>query len=138
MKKKQFNYVLARGIQEEGYYCRLVTPVTVGRRSHHYSAWVHRDGEGWRARWVGCKRTTKVCESRDAAMEHLIKLGRRQRAAAKTRCTCREPKSHRDCMYCGCGWAGEVVCGQCAEAGIDGKVIRGTERRVCRLHKHDD
>ena len=51
------------------------------------------------------------------------------------KCGCRKPKRHPDCMYCGCGYWGEVVCGVCHEAGIDGKVIRGTERRVCKAHK---
>lgn len=55
---------------------------------------------------------------------------------AKThKCGCREPKRHADCQYCGSCWAGEVVCGVCHEQGIDGKVIRGTERRRCRKHR---
>ena len=53
------------------------------------------------------------------------------------KCGCREPKRHRDCMYCGVGYWGEVVCGVCKEAGIDGKVIRGTERRTCQNHKQE-
>lgn len=38
-------------------------------------------------------------------------------------------KTHPDCQYCGVQYVGEVVCGVCHEAGIDGKVIRGTEAR---------
>ena len=51
------------------------------------------------------------------------------------KCRCREPKRHPDCMYCGCGYWGEVVCGVCKEDGIDGKLIRGTGRIVCAKHK---
>jgi len=49
-------------------------------------------------------------------------------------CTCREPKTHRDCFYCGNGW-NENVCGVCYDAGIDGRLIRGTGRKVCAKHK---
>ena len=50
-------------------------------------------------------------------------------------CRCRPPKTHPDCMYCGTSYAGEVVCGVCREAGIDGKLIRGTGRVTCKEHK---
>lgn len=50
-------------------------------------------------------------------------------------CGCREPKRHRDCMYCGSSWAGEVICGVCKEEGIDGRLIRGTGRRTCAAHR---
>lgn len=55
----------------------------------------------------------------------------------KAPCTCRAPKRHRDCAYCGyTAHSNEKVCGACAEAGIDGAgIIRGTERRVCAAHK---
>lgn len=56
-------------------------------------------------------------------------------AREEGQCRCREPKRHRDCLYCGMGGACTHVCGECKEAGVDGPVIRGTERRVCRLHK---
>lgn len=59
-------------------------------------------------------------------------------SAVPAKCLCREPKRHRDCMYCGSGYWGEVVCGICKEQGIDGKVIRGTERRVCAKHRAKD
>jgi hypothetical protein len=54
-----------------------------------------------------------------------------------TKCMCREPKAHRDCMYCGSGVAIPTggVCGVCHENGIDGPVILGTGRVVCKLHK---
>jgi hypothetical protein len=51
------------------------------------------------------------------------------------KCLCREPKRDPYCQYCGHLYAGELVCGVCHEAGIDGKVIKGTERRICKLHK---
>jgi len=51
------------------------------------------------------------------------------------KCRCHEPKRHRDCMFCGSGWAGEVICGVCKEEGIDGRLIRGTGRTVCKEHK---
>ncbi len=54
-----------------------------------------------------------------------------------TKCTCRPPKRHNDCQYCGVGWWGEVVCGVCREQGIDGRLIPGTGRRVCKLHKKE-
>ena len=50
-------------------------------------------------------------------------------------CRCRAPRRHRDCMYCGSGWAGEVICGICKENGIDGKLIPGTGRVCCASHK---
>ena len=50
-------------------------------------------------------------------------------------CRCRPPKRHADCMYCGTGYAGEMVCGVCRELGIDGKLIRGTGRLVCKYHR---
>lgn len=52
------------------------------------------------------------------------------------KCRCRPPKRHNDCMYCGCYYAGEVVCGVCKENGIDGRCIPGTARVVCKEHKH--
>lgn len=62
-----------------------------------------------------------------------IKKAERKTRAKK--CGCREPQLHDDCMYCGKYWAGEVVCGVCRENGIDGRLIRGTGRRVCAEHK---
>jgi hypothetical protein len=55
--------------------------------------------------------------------------------AKVTKCTCRAPKRHRDCMYCGSGWMGEIICGVCREAGIDGRLIPGTGRRMCAEHR---
>jgi hypothetical protein len=49
-------------------------------------------------------------------------------------CGCRKPKRHSDCMYCGSGF-GDSICGVCKEAGIDGRLIRGTGRRTCAQHK---
>lgn len=57
---------------------------------------------------------------------------------ANTTCGCRPPKKHIDCAYCGIGGPCTHICGVCKEAGIDGQVIRGTERRVCQLHKRDN
>lgn len=57
---------------------------------------------------------------------HVGRPRRRYVATTVTR-KARPAKHHVDCMYCGTGWAGEVVCGACREAGIDGAVIRGTE-----------
>lgn len=53
----------------------------------------------------------------------------------KPSCGCRDAKRHRDCAYCGCGGPCTHICGQCKEGGIDGPVIRGTERRTCKEHK---
>jgi hypothetical protein len=63
------------------------------------------------------------------------KKGQARKKIAK--CTCREPKTHRDCTYCGVGVALPEggVCGMCHENDIDGPVIRGTKRVVCKLHK---
>ena len=47
------------------------------------------------------------------------------------KCKCREPKTHPDCAYCGYG-ASEKICGVCKDDGIDGPVIRGTSRVVCK------
>jgi len=55
----------------------------------------------------------------------------------KKKCLCRSPKRHRDCQYCGSAFVGDVVCGICKEAGIDGKLIRGTGRVVCAAHKKE-
>jgi hypothetical protein len=54
------------------------------------------------------------------------------------KCRCRPPKRHRDCCYCGSGWNDEKICGVCREGGIDGPVIRGTGRVICKLHKRPD
>jgi hypothetical protein len=59
-------------------------------------------------------------------------------AVEPERCRCRPPRRHRDCMYCGTSWAGEVVCGVCRAAGIDGRVIRGTSGAVCSRHRSRD
>lgn len=54
----------------------------------------------------------------------------------KKACRCREPKTHRDCLYCGYrSVMPGYVCGVCKEAGIDGKTIPGTARVRCALHK---
>jgi hypothetical protein len=54
-------------------------------------------------------------------------------------CSCREPRRHEDCTSCGYGCDGNHICGLCMDAGIDGPVIRGTERRTCRSHReHQD
>jgi len=56
-------------------------------------------------------------------------------AKVDKKCRCREPKRDQYCMYCGTYYAGEFVCGVCKESGIDGHVIRGTSRVVCKMHK---
>lgn len=83
-------------------------------------------------------RTILDGESRHQAGWYADKFEREAQEKEPKQCGCRSPKSHRDCMYCGNGWAGEVVCGVCKEQGIDGKVIRGTERRVCKAHKQSE
>ncbi len=50
-------------------------------------------------------------------------------------CGCRAAKMHRDCAYCGWGWADGKICGSCRDRGIDGKVIAGTAARSCAAHK---
>ena len=52
------------------------------------------------------------------------------------KCKCRLPKTHPSCMYCGSTYMGEFICEVCAEAGIDGEVIRGTKRIICSKHKN--
>jgi hypothetical protein len=52
----------------------------------------------------------------------------------KEKCRCRPAKRHRDCAYCGIGYS-DHICGICKEAGIDGPVIRGTSKVICKLHK---
>ena len=52
-----------------------------------------------------------------------------------TKCKCRESKRHDDCSYCGSGLIPDMICGVCKENGIDGKVIRGTSRVICKIHK---
>jgi hypothetical protein len=54
------------------------------------------------------------------------------------KCTCRQPKTHSNCMYCGSNFNGEFICGVCSEAGIDGKVIKGTKRVICSKHKKNN
>lgn len=53
------------------------------------------------------------------------------------KCRCRPPKSHEDCSYCGSGYEPDYICGMCAAAGIDGKVIRGTGRVICKVHRKE-
>lgn len=48
-------------------------------------------------------------------------------------CGCREAKKHPDCFYCGRGV--DRLCGACSAQGIDGPVIRGTEKRTCAAHR---
>jgi len=81
-------------------------------------------------------------EDRESWKHELDILLRNHRNLTRGSCGCREPKSHRDCCYCGVGWAGPVICGECAEAGIDHDesapnrgIIKGTERRTCSFHK---
>jgi hypothetical protein len=50
-------------------------------------------------------------------------------------CRCRPARRHRDCAYCGVGWADGAVCGVCKAAGIDGKTIPGTAAVACAAHK---
>ena len=57
-------------------------------------------------------------------------------AALQKGCGCKLPKRHRDCSYCGVtSHQPDSVCGMCREMGIDGKLIRGTGRKVCSHHK---
>jgi len=53
----------------------------------------------------------------------------------KEKCRCRPAKIHRDCAYCGTSYSDGRICGVCAVNGIDGLVIRGTSRVICKLHK---
>ena len=53
----------------------------------------------------------------------------------KNKCRCRPPKKHSYCAYCRSLYGGDFICGICKEAGIDGKVIRGTGRVICSKHK---
>lgn len=53
------------------------------------------------------------------------------------KCGCREPRQSKDCCYCGSGY-GIHVCGVCRDAGIDGPVIKGTSRVVCKRHQRPD
>ena len=92
-------------------------------------AWRLARGKKWR---TGGTR-------KEAVIDLLLEVGiNKQRARTRKKndaCLCRKPTRHPDCMYCGSGYWGEKVCGVCKEQGIDGRVIRGTERRVCRKHK---
>lgn len=54
-------------------------------------------------------------------------------AKAAAPCRCREPKRHSDCCYCGSGFE-PYVCGVCRDGGIDGAVVRGTSRVICKKH----
>jgi hypothetical protein len=57
--------------------------------------------------------------------------------ARKPKCRCRLPRRHRDCSFCGVTtfYGGTHVCGVCRANGIDGKLIPGTGRVVCALHR---
>jgi len=63
-----------------------------------------------------------------------MKIIRLRRGGKMEKCKCRKAKRHDDCAYCGSG-SSEKICGICKEAGIDGHVIRGTSRVVCKIHK---
>ena len=54
--------------------------------------------------------------------------------SSANKCSCKQPKRHDDCAYCGMGASGKI-CGICKENGIDGPVIRGTSRIICEIHK---
>lgn len=76
----------------------------------------------------------QVPDVRDALLKENAQGGKEDSMKTAKKCGCRPAKRHRDCMYCGSSYAGEVVCGVCKLEGIDGRVIRGTERRRCSLH----
>ena len=53
------------------------------------------------------------------------------------KCKCKEPTTSPNCAYCGTSQSG-YICGVCKEQGIDGPVILGTNRVICRIHKKRD
>ena len=55
--------------------------------------------------------------------------------AAQTSCRCREPKTHRDCHYCGYAYVGDLICGYCKGKGIPERLIRETGRLTFSAHK---
>lgn len=63
------------------------------------------------------------------------RLAKKHGYVKPTKCRCKEPTRHRDCAYCGTGYDAGKVCGRCREDGIDGRVIRGTERKTCEKHR---
>lgn len=81
------------------------------------------------------KRTGRTVYDGESRHQAGYLADRLEQQAQENACNCREPKPHKDCAYCGVGYWGPNVCGVCREAGIDGPVIRGTERRVCSRHK---
>ena len=95
-------------------------------------------GWSWRlASWLsfrggGLKKQEAIQKILQA---HKAKLKAKRKLQKNPVCRCREPKRHRDCLYCGFGGPCTHVCGVCKEQGIDGPVIPGTSRQVCKLHK---
>ena len=86
-------------------------------------------------------RTILDGESRHQAGYYADKFEKEATAKEPKSCGCKKPKSSRDCMYCGT-FNGGLICGVCAEAGIDHDeslpnrgIVRGTERRTCKQHQ---
>jgi hypothetical protein len=51
-------------------------------------------------------------------------------------CRCRPARQHRDCNMCGCtSHRPDYFCGVCLVPGVDGKLIPGTGKYVCPMHR---
>lgn len=85
----------------------------------------------------------KFIERFKAVTERSVKTGKpiiitmQKKKEKRGKCRCRPAKTHKDCAYCGIGYS-DHICGVCKEGGIDGPVIRGTSRVICKLHKKPD
>lgn len=51
----------------------------------------------------------------------------------KKTCRCRPSTTFAECAYCGNGLS-HLICGVCADKGIDGPVKKSTEFRYCTVH----
>lgn len=119
------------------------TTIVVFKNGKRIGIIAHVHGiEGWtwkRMTFMAKEHGVGVSVSKKEAFENVLKMHESKKKSDRTRkannkCLCREPKRHRDCMFCGIGFS-DRICGVCHEAGIDGKCIPGTARVVCRLHK---
>jgi hypothetical protein len=82
-----------------------------------------------------CGNRVKVARGKLAthASYYYLKCPGSGRPAA---CRCRPARQHRDCNMCGCtSHRPDYFCGVCLVPGVDGKLIRGTGRYVCPMHR---
>jgi hypothetical protein len=113
---------------------QLYWNLTCRERERYEELMAYKKGGGFPPEWT--YRQVAAAEQRIVRLTYKARRDDKRLKQPKPKCRCRPARGHRDCAYCGLGWYRDGwVCGLCSENGIDGKVIPGTSRVVCRLHK---